>query len=677
MEDSNTNPPEDVVMEPNEQEIEEPEDLFLVPIDILLLVKTTQNQNGLKQDDYFRYSRYCWRKVHRLRKATKYTQGRRKYVKNEIKLDELEKVKNNQRAVQIPLFLSERNWSQAMFLKKQLTEEGDEFIRNKHTSRKRLKKAYQYALELQNIIKEWGYDPQTCLESEAYTAFIKSSLDIEYSRFTEAMDALLKVNIIYKRLSKSKDSLEAVIYQEKVDQIAPLLRLCTYNIGKPTTNFDQLEEEYDKQHQLHDHITESMTGIRKVAEQEKIEHINYQGISIPLKTEKLRNSFQKLQAKLDALKNVEENKDNTDTTIKVKAHTDLLHVIEDCIVIIQKEKTQETKRNEASGAVYNLLLSYVKKIKQTSILERCLLKAFSFVEELQLSQVFEKQKIKGNCRPQVIMKLFDKALRALQTISQDKGSLDHVKIAELELREMIINTYLKFYVAVYFANENKSVSSDAFYSTYWILKRSKEDSERCTEYADRSEISKDSKVYEDLVALQKFAETDMEYMIWKTQAILMFEHQEKVDSMSKDFSKMDVKDAKPSQDDSLDIVQYLFDSKGNYRSVDNTDSDLNIELTDYNLDIINTGGKNILISDEAGTNNIKEILDKKVKFNKKTKLVELFPSFQPVPPKPFFFDLAVDAIEYPNIDQIIKDLQEKEEPSSGGLLGRIKTTFFG
>ena len=163
---------------------------------------------------------------------------------------------------------------------------------------------------------------------------------------------------------------------------------------------------------------------------------------------------------------VEENKDNTDTTIKVKAHTDLLHVIEDCIVIIQKEKTQETKRNEASGAVYNLLLSYVKKIKQTSILERCLLKAFSFVEELQLSQVFEKQKIKGNCRPQVIMKLFDKALRALQTISQDKGSLDHVKIAELELREMIINTYLKFYVAVYFANENKSVSSDAFYSTY-------------------------------------------------------------------------------------------------------------------------------------------------------------------------------------------------------------------
>ena len=59
MEDSNTNPPEDVIMEPNEQEIEEPEDLFLVPIDILLLVKTTQNQNGLKQDDYFRYSRYC------------------------------------------------------------------------------------------------------------------------------------------------------------------------------------------------------------------------------------------------------------------------------------------------------------------------------------------------------------------------------------------------------------------------------------------------------------------------------------------------------------------------------------------------------------------------------------------------------------------------------------------
>ena len=43
-------------------------------INTLLLVKSAQNQNGLRHNDYGRYHHYCIRKIHRLRKTMKFLQ---------------------------------------------------------------------------------------------------------------------------------------------------------------------------------------------------------------------------------------------------------------------------------------------------------------------------------------------------------------------------------------------------------------------------------------------------------------------------------------------------------------------------------------------------------------------------------------------------------------------------
>jgi hypothetical protein len=313
----------------------------------------------------------------------------------------------------------------------------------------------------------------------------------------------------------------------------------------------------------------------------------------------------------------------------------------------------------------------VNEIKQTSVLERCLLKAFAYIEELPLAQVFTRQKLKGNSRPQVIMKLFDKALRALKIISQDKATIDPVKLAEYEQREMIINIYLKFYIAVHYANEKD------YDSTYAILKRTKEDYERCIEYADRTDISKDTKIYGEVQQLTNFATTDIEYMICKTQAVLMFEHQSKLDSVNKDFSTMDVKETSAAKNDdgNFDIINWLFDSQGNLRT-DGASKDHKVEFTDSNLNILETGAKNALVVEENAGNDYESLLQKKARLNKKTKLIELFPKFQPIMPKPFFFDIAADAIEYPDLEKTINEIQAKES-SSGGLFGRIKGAFFG
>jgi len=197
----------------------------------------------------------------------------------------------NERAVLIPLFCAERDWSKAMFLKKQITENGEKFARNKYSCRKKLKKAFGHAQHFYNIAHEI-YDKQTCIEAEAYLANMKAHLDLEYNRFEEAFDSLLKVKIIYKNLAKSKDSLEAAIYEEKIAQVEPLLRLCSYNIqnrtGQDMSSLDVLENEYNKRESLDEKVANSIVGTRKV-NLENITTITYQGKAIPLKTPKLKS----------------------------------------------------------------------------------------------------------------------------------------------------------------------------------------------------------------------------------------------------------------------------------------------------------------------------------------------------------------------------------------------------
>ena len=53
---------------------------------------------------------------------------------------------------------------------------------------------------------------------------------METQQFKEALDNLVKAKIIYEKLATYKDTLEAVIYKEKVSQLDTLIRLCSFNL---------------------------------------------------------------------------------------------------------------------------------------------------------------------------------------------------------------------------------------------------------------------------------------------------------------------------------------------------------------------------------------------------------------------------------------------------------------
>ena len=80
-------------------------------VDVLIMVKSAQNQNGLRHNDYGRYHHYCTRKLHRMRKSLKFTQGRKQFVAKKVTAEE---AKGNSKFIQLQVFKCEANWAYAM-----------------------------------------------------------------------------------------------------------------------------------------------------------------------------------------------------------------------------------------------------------------------------------------------------------------------------------------------------------------------------------------------------------------------------------------------------------------------------------------------------------------------------------------------------------------------------------
>lgn len=106
---------------------------------------------------------------------------------------------------------------------------------------------------------------------------------------------------------------------------------------------------------------------------ENIEEITYNNKVIPLKTEKLRIVFKKVQSQMQDIQEYQQIQQGFEPGHLIKSYLQLVNVLEDASLVIKKEKAEESKKSEQSGRLYNILLSYVQKLKLQSAVERNLL----------------------------------------------------------------------------------------------------------------------------------------------------------------------------------------------------------------------------------------------------------------------------------------------------------------
>jgi hypothetical protein len=123
---------------------------------------------------------------------------------------------------------------------------------------------------------------------------------MDVKHYEEALDNLLRAKIIYEKIALYKDSLEAIIYKEKTSQLDTLLRLCSFNLKGMLSAADEeklitgLINGYAQKSEIEAKITKVKSEARR-EQIEKIDEITYNNKTVPLKTDKLKQVFKRVE----------------------------------------------------------------------------------------------------------------------------------------------------------------------------------------------------------------------------------------------------------------------------------------------------------------------------------------------------------------------------------------------
>ncbi|KAJ3094611.1 signal recognition particle subunit srp68 [Phlyctochytrium planicorne] len=196
-----------------------------IRISVLSLTNEARNEHGLRHQDYHRYRRYCARKVERVRKIAglqQQSKGSKKFSKKPISSE----LVSNSRYLEILLFDAERSWSYAMELKRDSTEEP----RKRHHLIRKLKRAAQFAADLETVCQGVGADDQSTLDARAYASVMAGYVHLERQEWGPAMDRFAAARTIYAKMSSAGTSEQEVLCQSAIDAIDPNIRFCAYNL---------------------------------------------------------------------------------------------------------------------------------------------------------------------------------------------------------------------------------------------------------------------------------------------------------------------------------------------------------------------------------------------------------------------------------------------------------------
>uniref|UniRef100_A0A8C9Z1P4 Signal recognition particle subunit SRP68 n=1 Tax=Sander lucioperca TaxID=283035 RepID=A0A8C9Z1P4_SANLU len=518
-------------------------------LEILQIIKESQQQHGLRHGDYQRY-----------------------------------------RYLLLVLMEAERAWSYAM----QLKQEANTEPRKRFHLLARLRKAAKHSEKLEKLCESPRVDAKTKLEAQAYTAYLTGMVEFELQEWKLAMEAFNKCKTIYEKLASAFTEELAVLYRQRVDEISPNIRYCAYNIGDQNAINDLMQMRLTgggggmMAEKLEALITQART--KQAATMSEVE---WRGRSVPVKIDKARIFLLGLADNEAAIAQTanEETKEHLYET--------LLAECRDTIQAVREELKSEAKQRERSSdadssKVSNLqfLHSYLTYIKLCTLVKRNESMAHTLQAKLKEPEADEN---KRGPRPQDLIRLYDIILQSLAELATLQGlEDDHTFQKEVSLKTLVYKAYRCFFIAQSYVLVKKWSEALVLYER--VLKYAKE---------VQSKAKSLNNTLKDLPDVQELiAEVNAEKYSLQAAAIL-----------GEIPSQQQVKDNTP----------------------------LCKRLETFRLDPALVG--------------------------KQPNLVQFPPDFQPIPCKPLFFDLALNHVAFPPLDDKV------EQKGKGGLTGYIKGIF--
>uniref|UniRef100_H3DJG0 Signal recognition particle subunit SRP68 n=1 Tax=Tetraodon nigroviridis TaxID=99883 RepID=H3DJG0_TETNG len=561
-------------------------------LEILQIIKESQQQHGLRHGDYQRYRGYCSRRLRRLRKTLGFKMGNRhKFIGKKITAEML----SDSRYLLMVLMEAERAWSYAM----QLKQEANTEPRKRFHLLSRLRKAAKHSENLEKLCESPRVDAKTKLEAQAYTAYLTGMVEFELQEWKPAMEAFNKCKTIYEKLASAFTEEIAVLYRQRVEEISPNIRYCAYNIGDQNAINDLMQMRLTgggggmMAEKLEALITQART--KQAATMSEVE---WRGRTVPVKMDKARVFLLGLADNEAAVAQAsnEETREHLYETLMAECR--------DTIQAVREELKSEAKQRERSsdpegGKVSNLqyLHSYLTYIKLCTLVKRNESMAHTLHAKLKEPAADES---KRGPRPQDLIRLYDIILQSLAELSTLQGlEDDHAFQKEVSLKTLVYKAYRCFFIAQSYVLVKKWSEALVLYER--VLKYAKE---------VQSKAKNLNNSLKDLPDVQELiAEVSAEKYSLQAAAIL------DTDESSEAPSQLQVKDNTP----------------------------LCSRLDTFRLDPSLVG--------------------------KKPSLVPFPPDFQPIPCKPLFFDLALNHVAFPPLDDKV------EQKGKGGLTGYIKGIF--
>ncbi|XP_029359174.1 signal recognition particle subunit SRP68 [Echeneis naucrates] len=561
-------------------------------LEILQIIKESQQQHGLRHGDYQRYRGYCSRRLRRLRKTLGFKMGNRhKFIGKKVTVDML----SDSRYLLLVLMEAERAWSYAM----QLKQEANTEPRKRFHLLARLRKAAKHSEKLEKLCESPQVDAKTKLEAQAYTAYLSGMVEFELQKWKRAMEAFNKCKTIYEKLASAFTEELAVLYRQRVDEISPNIRYCAYNIGDQNAINDLMQMRLTgggggmMAEKLEALITQART--KQAATMSEVE---WRGRTVPVKIDKARIFLLGLADNEAAIAQAanEETKEHLYETLLAECRDTIQAVREELKI---EAKQRERSSDADSGKVSNLqfLHSYLTYIKLCTLVKRNESMAHTLQGKLKEPETDES---KRGPRPQDLIRLYDIILQSLAELSTLQGlEDDHIFQKEVSLKTLVYKAYRCFFIAQSYVLVKKWSEALVLYER--VLKYAKE---------VQSKAKSLNNSLKDLPDVQELiAKVNAEKYSLQAAAIL------DTDETAEIPSQQQAKDNTPLCD----------------------------RLETFRLDPALVG--------------------------KQPNLVQFPPDFQPIPCKPLFFDLALNHVAFPPLDDKV------EQKGKGGLTGYIKGIF--
>uniref|UniRef100_A0A669PVI3 Signal recognition particle subunit SRP68 n=1 Tax=Phasianus colchicus TaxID=9054 RepID=A0A669PVI3_PHACC len=410
---------------------------------ILQIVKESQQQHGLRHGDFQRYRGYCSRRLRRLRKTLNFKMGNRhKFTGKKV----TEEILSDNRYLLLILMDAERAWSYAM----QLKQEANTEPRKRFHLLSRLRKAVKHAEELERLCESNRVDAKTKLEAQAYMAYLTGMLRFEHQEWKAAMEAFNKCKTIYEKLANAFTEEQAVLYNQRVEEISPNIRYCAYNIG------DQSAMNELMQMRLRSGGTEGLLAEKlealitqtRAKQAATMSEVEWRGRTVPVKIDKVRIFLLGLADNEAAIVQAE----NEET--RERLFESLLSECRDAIQAVREDLKPDQKQREHSlesdsGKVSNIqyLHSYLTYIKLSTAIKRNESMAKSLQKAL-LQQQRSEEDGKRTPRPQDLIRLYDIILQNLVELTQLPGLEEDKNFQkEIGLKTLVYKAYRCFFIA--------------------------------------------------------------------------------------------------------------------------------------------------------------------------------------------------------------------------------------